>query len=76
MFSSKPKPARLEKQLSFDEKITMKKETVQKWAMRHCFGLLMITTIVSLISFVLICLLFVGATESGMYYNHLVAGRV
>ena len=63
MFSHKSKPVRLEKPLSFKEKM-------DKWVNKHYFTLLIILTL--MIMFVLLCI--PSATESGMLRNYLIRG--
>ena len=68
MFSHKNKPVRLEKPLSFKEKM-------DKWVNKHYFTLLIILSIMIMIVLLLIVLLCIqSATESGMLRNYLARG--
>ena len=68
MFSHKSKPVRLEKPLSFKEKM-------DKWVNKHYFTLLIILTLMIMFVLLLIVLLCIpSATESGMLRNYLVRG--
>ena len=68
MFSHKSKPVRLEKPLSFKEKI-------DKWVNKHYFTLLIILSIMIMLVLLLIVLLCIPcATESGMLRNYLIRG--
>ena len=68
MFSHKSKPVRLEKPLSFKEKM-------DKWVNKHYFTLLIILSIMIMFVLLLIVLLIIpSATESGMLRNYLVRG--
>lgn len=58
------KPARLEKELSRREKLDF-------WINRNIGYLILTGTILGLITFVLLCFLFIAPVESGIYYNHL-----
>ena len=68
MFSHKSKPVRLEKPLSFKEKM-------DKWVNKHYFTLLIILTLMIMFVLLLIVLLCIpSATESGMLRNYLIRG--
>ena len=68
MFSHKTKPVRLEKPLSFKEKM-------DKWVNKHYFTLLIILSIMIMLVLLLIVLLCIPcATESGMLRNYLIRG--
>ena len=68
MFNYKTQPVRLEKQLSFKEK-------VDKWVNKHYFTLLTILSIMIMLTLLLIVLLCIPcATESGMLRNYLIRG--
>ena len=68
MFSHKSKPVRLEKPLSFKEKM-------DKWVNKHYFTLLIILSIMIMIVLLLIVLLCIpSATESGMLRNYIARG--
>ena len=68
MFSHKSKPVRLEKPLSFKEKM-------DKWVNKHYFTLLIILSIMIMLVLLLIVLLCIpSATESGMLRNYIVRG--
>ena len=68
MFSHKSKPVRLEKPLSFKEKM-------DKWVNKHYFTLLIILTLMIMFVLLLIVLLCIpSATESGMLRNYLMRG--
>ena len=68
MFSHKTKPVRLEKPLSFKEKM-------DKWVNKHYFTLLIILTLMIMFVLLLIVLLCIpSATESGMLRNYLIRG--
>ena len=68
MFSHKSKPVRLEKPLSFKEKM-------DKWVNKHYFTLLIILSIMIMSVLLLIVLLCIpSATESGMLRNYLIRG--
>ena len=68
MFSHKSKPVRLEKPLSFKEKM-------DKWVNKHYFTLLTILSLMIMFVLLLIVLLCIpSATESGMLRNYLVRG--
>ena len=68
MFSYKTKPVRLEKPLSFKEKM-------DKWVNKHYFTLLTILTLMIMFVLSLIVLLCIpSATESGMLRNYIVRG--
>ena len=68
MFSHKSKPVRLEKPLSFKEKM-------DKWVNKHYFTLLIILSIMIMLVLLLIVLLCIpSATESGMLRNYLIRG--
>lgn len=69
-------PVRLEKQLTSHERYDLFKLNVKKWVVRNYFSLLLLTLTASLLSFILLALVFVGATESGMYYNTLLGGNL
>lgn len=63
-YSTQPKPARLEKELS-------KKQKRDFWIQRNIGYLILLGTIIGLITFVLLCFLFIFPVESGIYYNHM-----
>ena len=68
MFSHKSKPVRLEKPLSFKEKM-------EKWVNKYYFTLLIILSLMImcvLLLIVVLCIL--CATESGMLRNYLIRG--
>lgn len=68
MFSHRNKPVRLEKPLSFKEKM-------DKWVNKHYFTLLTILTLMIMFVLLLIILLIIpSATESGMLRNYLISG--
>ena len=68
MFSHKSKPVRLEKPLSFKEKM-------DKWVNKHYFTLLIILSLMIMFVLLLIVLLCIpSATESGMLRNYLIRG--
>lgn len=68
MFNCKTKPVRLEKPLSFKEKM-------DKWVNKHYFTLLTILTLMIMFVLLLIVLLCIpSATESGMLRNYLIRG--
>lgn len=68
MFNYKNKPVRLEKQLSFREK-------VDKWVNKHYFTLLTILSLMIMLTLLLIVLLCIPcATESGMLRNYIARG--
>ena len=68
MFNCKSKPVRLEKPLSFREK-------VDKWVNKHYFTLLIILSLMIMLVLLLIILLIIpSATESGMLRNYLARG--
>ena len=68
MFNYKTKPVRLEKQLSFREKL-------DRWVNKHYFTLLIILTLMIMFVLLLIVLLCIpSATESGMLRNYLIRG--
>ena len=68
MFSHKSKPVRLEKPLSFKEKM-------DKWVNKHYFTLLIILSIMIMLVLLLIVLLCIpSATESGMLRNYIARG--
>ena len=68
MFSHKTKPVRLEKPLSFKEKM-------DKWVNKHYFTLLIILSLMIMFVLLLIILLIIpSATESGMLRNYLIRG--
>ena len=68
MFSHKSKPVRLEKPLSFKEKM-------DKWVNKHYFTLLIILTLMIMLVLLLIVVLCIPcATESGMLRNYLIRG--
>ena len=68
MFNCKNKPVRLEKPLSFREKL-------DKWVNKHYFTLLSILTLMIMFVLLLIILLIIpSATESGMLRNYLIRG--
>ena len=68
MFNYKTKPVRLEKPLSFKEKM-------DKWVNKHYFTLLTILSIMIMLTLLLIVLLCIpSATESGMLRNYLIRG--
>lgn len=68
MFSHRNKPVRLEKPLSFKEKM-------DKWVNKHYFTLLIILSIMIMFVLSLIVLLLIpSATESGMLRNYLARG--
>ena len=68
MFNHKSKPVRLEKPLSFKEKM-------DKWVNKHYFTLLIILSIMIMLVLLLIVLLCIpSATESGMLRNYIARG--
>ena len=68
MFNCKSKPVRLEKPLSFKEKM-------DKWVNKHYFTLLIILTLMIMFVLLLIVLLCIpSATESGMLRNYIARG--
>ena len=68
MFNYKTKPVRLEKPLSFKEKM-------DKWVNKHYFTLLIILTLMIMCVLLLIVLLCIpSATESGMLRNYIARG--
>ena len=68
MFNHKTKPVRLEKPLSFKEKM-------DKWVNKHYFTLLTILSLMIMFVLLLIVLLCIpSATESGMLRNYLIRG--
>ena len=68
MFSHKSKPVRLEKPLSFKEKM-------DKWVNKYYFTLLTILSLMIMFVLLLIVLLCIpSATESGMLRNYLIRG--
>ena len=68
MFSHRNKPVRLEKPLSFKEKL-------DKWVNKHYFTLLIILSLMIMFVLLLIVLLCIPcATESGMLRNYLIRG--
>ena len=68
MFSHKSKPVRLEKPLSFKEKM-------DKWVNKHYFTLLTILSLMIMFTLLLIVVLCIPcATESGMLRNYLIRG--
>lgn len=68
MFSHKSKPVRLEKPLSFKEKM-------DKWVNKHYFTLLTILSLMIMFTLLLIVVLCIpSATESGMLRNYLIRG--
>ena len=68
MFNCKTKPVRLEKPLSFKEKM-------DKWVNKHYFTLLIILSLMIMFVLLLIILLIIpSATESGMLRNYLIRG--
>ena len=68
MFNCKNKPVRLEKPLSFREKL-------DKWVNKHYFTLLTILSLMIMLVLLLIILLIIpSATESGMLRNYLIRG--
>ena len=68
MFNHKSKPVRLEKPLSFKEKM-------DKWVNKHYFTLLTILSLMIMFVLLLIVLLCIPcATESGMLRNYLIRG--
>lgn len=68
MFSHKSKPVRLEKPLSFKEKM-------DKWVNKHYFTLLSILCLMIMFTLLLIVVLCIpSATESGMLRNYLIRG--
>ena len=68
MFSHKSKPVRLEKPLSFKEKM-------DKWVNKHYFTLLTILSLMIMFVLLLIVVLCIpSATESGMLRNYLIRG--
>ena len=68
MFNYKTKPVRLEKPLSFKEKM-------DKWVNKHYFTLLTILTLMIMFVLLLIVLLCIpSATESGMLRNYIARG--
>ena len=68
MFNCKTKPVRLEKPLSFKEKM-------DKWVNKHYFTLLTILSLMIMLVLLLIVLLCIpSATESGMLRNYIARG--
>ena len=68
MFSHKSKPVRLEKPLSFKEKL-------DRWVNKHYFTLLTILSLMIMFVLLLIVVLCIPcATESGMLRNYLIRG--
>ena len=68
MFNYKNKPVRLEKPLSFKEKM-------DKWVNKHYFTLLTILSLMIMLVLLLIILLIIpSATESGMLRNYIARG--
>ena len=68
MFSHRNKPVRLEKPLSFKEKM-------DKWVNKHYFTLLTILSLMIMFVLLLIVLLCIpSATESGMLRNYIARG--
>ena len=68
MFNCKTKPVRLEKPLSFREKM-------DKWVNKHYFTLLIILSLMIMFVLLLIVLLCIPcATESGMLRNYIARG--
>ena len=68
MFSHRNKPVRLEKPLSFKEKM-------DKWVNKHYFTLLTILSLMIMFTLLLIVLLCIpSATESGMLRNYIARG--
>ena len=68
MFSHRNKPVRLEKPLSFKEKM-------DKWVNKHYFTLLFILSLMIMFVLLLIVVLCIPcATESGMLRNYLIRG--
>ena len=68
MFNHKTKPVRLEKPLTFQEKL-------DKWVNKHYFTLLIILTLMIMFTLLLIVVLCIPcATESGMLRNYLARG--
>ena len=68
MFNYKNKPVRLEKPLSFKEKM-------DKWVNKHYFTLLIILSLMIMFTLLLIVVLCIPcATESGMLRNYLIRG--
>ena len=68
MFNCKNKPVRLEKPLSFKEKM-------DKWVNKHYFTLLTILSLMIMFTLLLIVVLCIPcATESGMLRNYLIRG--
>ena len=68
MFNHKTHPVRLEKPLSFKEK-------VDKWVNKHYFTLLTILSLMIMLTLLLIVLLCIPcSTESGMLRNYLIRG--
>lgn len=68
MFNCKSKPVRLEKPLSFKEKM-------DKWVNKHYFTLLIILSLMIMFTLLLIVVLCIPcATESGMLRNYIVRG--
>ena len=68
MFNCKSKPVRLEKPLSFKEKM-------DKWVNKHYFTLLTILSLMIMFVLLLIVLLCIpSATESGMLRNYIARG--
>ena len=68
MFNYKTKPVRLEKPLSFKEKM-------DKWVNKHYFTLLTILSLMIMFVLLLIVVLCIPcATESGMLRNYLIRG--
>ena len=68
MFNCKTKPVRLEKPLSFREKL-------DKWVNKHYFTLLIILSLMIMLVLLLIVVLCIpSATESGMLRNYIARG--
>ena len=68
MFNYKTKPVRLEKPLSFREKL-------DRWVNKHYFTLLTILTLMIMFVLLLIVILCIPcATESGMLRNYIARG--
>ena len=59
-----PEPVRLEKKLTFREKLNF-------WVYKHQYELLFVITIMMMIMFALVIFMFVSPLESGSYYNHI-----
>lgn len=69
MFSSKPKTPSLHKQLTMEEKIEQRKESMRLWAFKNFPYLIIALTVLGMITFLLTCILFIHGTDSGAYYN-------